>query len=261
MDNLEKYQSQTANMSAQELIQWALDEFGPSKLTLASSLGAEDQVLTELLVSTYAQARVFTLDTGRQFQENYDVMQASQDKYGFSYEVCFPELEAVQALVQDKGPNLFYQSIEDRKACCEVRKMAPLRKVLATADCWITGLRAEQSVTRTDMQAVEWDANFGLYKINPLILWSEQDVWDYIKTQEIPYNALHDQGFPSIGCAPCTRAVAEGEDIRAGRWWWELPEQKECGLHFVDGKMVRTKDLPEGHPDQAKPSDKADMHN
>lgn len=261
MEKLDLYQSQVTELDATGLIEWALEEFGVESLTLASSLGAEDQVLTQMFVEAHMDARIFTLDTGRQFQESYDVMQESQNKYDFSYEVCFPDAQAVQELVAIKGPNLFYHSIADRKACCNVRKMDPLRQKLSSAKCWITGLRAEQSVTRTEMQAVEWDANFGLYKINPLILWTEQDVWDYIKAEDIPYNKLHDKGFPSIGCAPCTRAIEEGEDIRAGRWWWELPEQKECGLHFVDGQMVRTKDLPEGHPEShSKEPAKPDMH-
>tara|TARA_B110000483_G_scaffold62937_1_gene78466 strand:- start:2877 stop:3641 length:765 start_codon:yes stop_codon:yes gene_type:complete len=249
MQDLKKYQESIKGFNTKDLIKWALKEFGYDKLLLASSLGAEDQVLTKMMLQENSRSRIFTLDTGRQFQENYDVMQASQEKYSFAYELCFPDPTEVQNLVKVKGPNLFRKSIEDRKACCEVRKMTPLRKKLTTADCWITGLRSGQSITRGDMQAIEWDENFGLYKINPLILWSEEDVWDLIKSESIPYNKLHDQGFPSIGCAPCTRAIEPGQDIRSGRWWWEMPDQKECGLHFVDGKMLRTKDLPIDHPE------------
>lgn len=260
MTQLSAYQDQVINFNAQELISWAFQEFGAHDVLLASSLGAEDQVLTQMVTALAKDARIFTLDTGRQFQENYDVMSESQLKYDFSYELCFPDAMAVNELVQEKGPNLFYNSIQDRKSCCEVRKMAPLRQKLQSGKIWITGLRADQSVTRTNMQAIEWDHNFGLYKLNPLILWSEDEIWGYIKDQDIPYNALHDQGYPSIGCRPCTRAVEEGDDIRAGRWWWELPEQKECGLHFLNGKMVATKDLPEGHIEKKNTSTQTDMH-
>jgi len=146
-------------------------------------------------------------------------------------------------MVNEKGVNLFYDSIENRKECCRVRKMIPLARALAPHDAWVCGLRKDQSVTRENMSEAEWDANHEMIKINPLIEWSEKDVWDYIKENDVPYNKLHDKGFLSIGCSCCTRAVKAGEDVRAGRWWWESPEQKECGLHFVDGKMVRTKDL------------------
>lgn len=241
MENLQNYQQQIQGMDARFALAWAIQEFGLSNLALASSLGAEDQVLTQMLLSLDSQARIFTLDTGRQFAENYDLMQRTTDHFGVRYEIGFPDPLAVQDLVQSKGPNLMYQSIEDRKACCKVRKIDPSRKILSTTKIWVTGLRAEQAVTRMDMQMIEWDAAFGLYKLNPLLLWSESEVWDYIRANSIPYNALHDQGFPSIGCQPCTRAVEEGEDVRAGRWWWELPEQKECGLHIVDGKIVRPK--------------------
>lgn len=241
MENLVQYQSEIQDMNAQDLIAWALRTFGRDQVVLASSLGAEDQLLTHMVLDADAQARIFTLDTGRQFAENYDLMQRSMDKYGFNYEVGFPDADAVRELLRDKGPNLMYQSIADRKACCKVRKIDPLRQILGTAQLWITGLRAEQAVTRSDMQALEWDQAFGLYKLNPLILWSETELWDAIRDLEIPYNDLHDKGFPSIGCQPCTRAVEAGEDVRAGRWWWELPEQKECGLHIVDGKIVRPK--------------------
>lgn len=241
MEKLALYQAEIQDMDARALIAWALRTFGREQVVLASSLGAEDQLLTHMMVEADANARIFTLDTGRQFAENYDLMQKSMERYGFKYELGFPEADAVRELVLDKGPNLMYQSIADRKACCKVRKIDPLRKILATAQLWITGLRAEQAVTRSEMQALEWDEAFGLYKLNPLILWSETELWDAIRSLEIPYNALHDQGFPSIGCQPCTRAIAEGEDVRAGRWWWELPEQKECGLHIVDGKIVRVK--------------------
>lgn len=217
--------------SAEEALQLSLKHFGTGRIALASSFGAEDQVLTDMLARLNPQARIFTLDTGRLFQETFNTMQHSIDRYGIRYEVCAPEAFDVAALVGKDGPNLFYDSIEKRKACCEVRKLRPLRKVLATVEAWICGLRRDQSVTRGGVELVSWDAQFGIYKINPLFDWSEQQVWDYIKQHNVPYNVLHDHGFRSIGCAPCTRAVEPGEDIRAGRWWWESPEHKECGLH------------------------------
>jgi phosphoadenosine phosphosulfate reductase len=224
-----EFQLTTAN--PEDALRRSLEHFGAGRIALASSFGAEDQVLTDMLVRLNPAARIFTLDTGRQFQETYDTMQRSVERYGIAYEVCAPEADDIAQLISKDGPNLFYLSIENRKACCEVRKMKPLRKKLATVDAWICGLRREQSVTRTEVELVSWDAAFGIYKICPLFDWSEQQVWDYIKEHNVPYNPLHDQGFPSIGCAPCTRAVAPGEDIRSGRWWWESPEHKECGLH------------------------------
>jgi phosphoadenosine phosphosulfate reductase len=224
-----EFQLTAAN--AEDALRQSLERFGVSRIALASSFGAEDQVLTDMLVRIQPDARIFTLDTGRQFQETYDTMQRSVERYHVSYEVCAPEADEVAALIAKEGPNLFYTSIENRKACCDVRKMKPLRKKLSTVDAWICGLRRDQSVTRTEVELVSWDAAFGIYKICPLFDWSEQQVWDYIKEHNVPYNPLHDEGFPSIGCAPCTRAVPPGEDIRSGRWWWESPEHKECGLH------------------------------
>ena len=237
--DLKKYQNLLNGMNAVDSLQWALQEFGVENLVVASSLGAEDQVLTEMALSANDKSRIFTLDTGRWFQETYDVMQATMQKYNMTYEVMFPNQAAVQDMEAAKGPNLFYDSIENRKQCCGVRKIEPLKRALGTAKIWVTGLRAEQSVTRTDLDVLQWDEAFGLWKLNPLASWTEKDVWDYIQEKEIPFNALHEQGFPSIGCAPCTRAVEPGTDIRSGRWWWETPEQKECGLHVKDGKLVR----------------------
>lgn len=215
------------------VLQKTLDHFGVERVALASSFGAEDQVLTDMLARVNPAARIFTLDTGRQFQETYDAMQRSVERYGVRYEVLAPEAADIADLVSVRGPNLFYESIEARKSCCDVRKMRPLRKVLRTVDAWICGLRREQAVTRKQLELVSWDAEFGIYKVCPLFDWTEEQVWKYIRANELPYNKLHDEGFRSIGCAPCTRAVKPGEDVRAGRWWWEAPEHKECGLHLA----------------------------
>ena len=217
-------------MTAQEVVRWALGRFG-SKLALSSSFGAEDMVLIDMIMKENPKARVVTLDTGRLHQETYNVMDAAREKYGLTIEVFFPQAEAVQAMVAEHGLNLFYHSVDERKLCCGIRKMEPLRRALAGLEAWMTGLRREQSVTRTAVPRVEWDAGNKLIKVNPLTEWTLDDVWTYIRTNNVPYNALHDQGFPSIGCAPCTRAIEPGEDQRAGRWWWENPESKECGLH------------------------------
>jgi len=202
-----------------------------ARIVLASSLSIEDQVLTHLVCAATAAPRIFTLDTGRLFQETYDTMERAMERYGFRYEAAAPDTAEVERMVAQYGPNLFYRSVEYRKMCCAVRKTHPLRRVLATVDAWICGLRREQSPTRTLVQPVEWDDVNGVIKVNPLYNWTEAEVWSFIRANDIPYNPLHDRGFRSIGCAPCTRAVGPDDDIRAGRWWWEEPEHKECGLH------------------------------
>ncbi len=217
-------------LSAPDVLRLALDTFG-ARAALSSSFGAEDMVLIDMLMKIDPKARIFTLDTGRLPQETYNVIDATRQKYGATIEVFFPQADAVQAMVTEHGMNLFYGSVEHRKLCCGVRKMEPLRRALSTLEAWITGLRREQSVTRTDVHKMEWDEGNKLVKINPLVDWSHEDVWGYIRQHNVPYNALHDRGYPSIGCAPCTRAIQPGEHERAGRWWWEHPETKECGLH------------------------------
>jgi len=209
----------------------ALVERYADRLTLASSLGAEDQVLTHMLLAIEPRARVFVLDTGRLHQETYDLMARTMSRYGMRYEVLFPDAAAVQEMVSGEGPNLFYASVAGRKRCCAVRKVEPLGRALAGADAWITGLRRAQSPERGDTPLVEWDAAHAAVKANPLADWSDEQVWDYLRAHGVPYNVLHDRGFLSIGCAPCTRAVEPGEPARAGRWWWEQGTAKECGLH------------------------------
>lgn len=198
---------------------------------LASSLGAEDMVLTDLIVKHAPGIGVFTLDTGRLHAQTYELLQRVADHYGIRVRVFYPDATQIERYVGEHGINAFYRSVELRKRCCEIRKVEPLRRALAGKSAWITGLRRQQSVTRQALPEREFDAAFGLTKFNPLAQWSEREVWDYIGRFEVPYNALHDEGFPSIGCQPCTRALTPGEDIRAGRWWWEEPTLKECGLH------------------------------
>ena len=226
-------------MRPEEAIRWALDTYHP-RAALASSFGAEDVVVLDMLLAARADARIFTLDTGRLPEETYDVIRRIRDRYGVEIETHFPDRDSVEALVRAKGPYSFRTSVADRRECCEIRKIAPLRRALDGLELWITGLRREQSVTRTTIGRLEWDEAFGLLKLNPIADWSEARVWDYIRAHDLPYNALHDRGFASIGCAPCTRAVFPGEDVRSGRWWWESPEAKECGLH----PYRRTGDLP-----------------
>lgn len=221
---------QAEPMEAQELVRLAVEKFD-RHVVLSSSFGVEDMVLIDMLMRVDPKARIVTLDTGRLPQETYNVMDATREKYGATIEVFFPQAEAVQSMVAEHGLNLFYHAVDFRKLCCGVRKMEPLGRALAGLDAWITGLRREQSVTRTAVHKVEWDDANKLIKINPLVDWTLDDVWKYIRERNVPYNALHDRGYPSIGCAPCTRAVQPGEDQRAGRWWWEHPETKECGLH------------------------------
>jgi phosphoadenosine phosphosulfate reductase len=214
----------------QEVLKYCIDYFG-DKIALSSSLGAEDQVLTDMILKIDPAINVFTLDTGRLFPETYDLIDKTNKKYNTKIQVYFPDKDSVEEMVAEKGINLFYDSIENRKRCCYVRKIEPLKRAFLGLDAWICGLRKDQSVTRFYSQLVEWDEGNQLIKINPLIEWREKMVWDYIQENEVPFNALHDKGFPSIGCQPCTRAVKPGEDVRAGRWWWEEPEHKECGLH------------------------------
>lgn len=232
-EQITHYQERYKSASPQELIKGFFDEFG-DKLKVASSCGLEDQVLTHMAVEVSTQARIFVLDTGRLHQETYDVMALTAAKYGFNYEAYFPDTTAVENLLREKGPNSFYYSVENRKECCHIRKVEPLNRALSDAKVWITGIRRDQSVTRQDVQAIEWDDTHGLIKLNPIVDWSLDQVNAYLKENDVPVNSLHKQGFPSIGCSPCTRAIKEGEDIRAGRWWWENPESRECGLHVKD---------------------------
>ncbi len=219
-----------SNASPEEILDFMLKQFG-DQIAMASSLSAEDQVLTHMMLTIDPNARIFTLDTGRLFPETYDLIDRTNARYNTRIEVFFPESAEVEAMVKEEGVNLFYHSIENRKRCCHVRKVEPLIRAFSSLRAWISGLRREQSVTRTEVQQVEWDKTHSLVKVNPLIAWGDEQVWDYIHQHNIPYNPLHKKGFASIGCQPCTRAIEPGEHPRAGRWWWENPESRECGLH------------------------------
>ncbi len=213
-----------------DLLAAAVRDFSP--VTFANSLGAEDMVLTDLIAKYQPDIEMFSLDTGRLPQETYDLMQAVRVRYSAPLKVYFPESGAVEAFVEKNGVNGFYDSVENRKACCFIRKVEPLKRALLAKKAWITGMRRDQAVTRGSLELSAFDAEQGLQKFNPLLDWSNAEVWEYIKQHDVPYNKLHDRFYPSIGCAPCTRSVTPGEDIRSGRWWWENPENKECGLHI-----------------------------
>ncbi|NBQ69582.1 MAG: phosphoadenylyl-sulfate reductase [Nitrosomonadaceae bacterium] len=212
-------------------------DFAP--VTFANSLGAEDMVLTDIIDRYQLDIDMFSLDTGRLPQETYDLMQVVRERYKTPLRIYFPNVKQVEAYVAEHGVNGFYDSIELRKACCHIRKVEPLRRALQGKRAWITGIRSEQASTRSNLKVSAYDMDNRMQKINPLLEWSNAEVWEYLKHYDVPYNKLHDKFYPSIGCAPCTRAITPGEDIRSGRWWWEAPETKECGLH--SGKVVPIK--------------------
>ena len=217
--------------TAEELIQWTIDQYG-LKAGLACSFGMEDMVLIDIIAKVKGPMTIFTLDTGRLPEETYQIMDRVRSHYGLEIKTYFPNLEQVQVLVREKGFFSFKESIENRKECCGIRKVEPLNRALGELDAWVTGLRRDQAVTRTQTPKVLEDADHPpLVKINPLADWTQDQVESYIEKNKVPVNALHKKNYPSIGCAPCTRPIEPGEDIRAGRWWWENPEHKECGLH------------------------------
>lgn len=225
-----KWNDRLKEKSPVGVIAFFLQHFG-ERIVLSTSLGLEDQVLTEMVLRQKRDIEVFTLDTGRLFPETYELIARTNKHFGIRMKTYFPESAKVEKMVAEHGVNLFYDSVENRKMCCGIRKVAQLPRAFDGMEAWICGLRKDQSVSRFFNKLVEWDDNNGLVKINPLINWSEKEVWGYIKKHGIPYNLLHDRGFPSIGCEPCTRAIEPGEDIRSGRWWWENELHKECGLH------------------------------
>ena len=200
-------------------------------ITFATSMGAEDMVITHVLNKINSPIEIFTLDTGRLHQETYNLIAEINQNYPTQIKVYNPSANDVENYVSEYGINDFYNSLESRKECCRVRKIEPLKRALNGKDAWITGIRSEQSITRSDIKLIDTDSTFNLDKISPLLDWTEDEVWACINMNDIPYNTLHDHFFPSIGCEPCTRAISMGENVRAGRWWWENPENKECGLH------------------------------
>ncbi|MEO9321386.1 MAG: phosphoadenylyl-sulfate reductase [Nitrososphaera sp.] len=230
---IEELAARFESATAEDVIAWSLETFSP-KISFASSFGAEDVAIIDMMCKADKQkTRVFTLETGRLNQETYDLIDDVRARYGIQVEVFFPDQKQVEEMVRMKGMNLMYESVENRKFCCNVRKVIPLNRALAGLDAWITGIRRDQVSTRAAARKVESDpVHNGIIKVNPLADWTSSMVWDYIKKNDIPYNKLHEKGYPSIGCEPCTRPVVPGEDERAGRWWWENAAHKECGLHF-----------------------------
>ena len=228
-----KLDSEVACMGIQDTLRYLSNRF-QGEIVFSTSFGQEDQIISDMIFTPDLPILVFTLDTGRHFEETYKVMNQTLSKYGKKIKVCFPDKDQVEKMMTQKGPFSFYESVDNRKECCHIRKVEPLEKILSQASCWITGLRAAQSEARHELSQFSYDAVNQVIKYNPLIKWSIEEVNDYLKKNHVPQNILHDRGFLSIGCAPCTRAVAEGEDLRSGRWWWEHNSSKECGLHQND---------------------------
>jgi len=229
----EYIKQQVAGLDPVEALALLANTF-PGKVIFSTSFGWEDQVITHMIFANKLPIKVFTLETGRLFPETYYVWNRTMEMYGQPIHAYYPNNELLEQMVNTKGPNSFYESVDNRKECCGIRKLEPLKRALTGNEVWITGIRAEQSINRQFMDNVEWDDQNNLIKFHPVYEWTLDDIKNYIKQHNIPYNTLHDRGFPSIGCAPCTRAVREGEDFRAGRWWWEDQSKKECGLHGVN---------------------------
>jgi phosphoadenosine phosphosulfate reductase len=249
-----RWQDRLEGQDPPAILAWAAAQF-PGRVAVSSSLGPEDQVLTAMVARANREIPIFTLDTGRLFEESYQLIEQTEARYQIRIELYFPDPIRVEQMIRRHGVNLFRANSELRKLCCRVRKLEPLARALGGVDAWITGLRREQSITRSDVQIVEWDETNRKVKINPLAGWDENRVWAYIREHRVPYNSLHDQGFPSIGCSSCTRAVPPGADPRSGRWWWELPEHRECGLHTRGQRLVSCE--VSKTPEQAAPGSPA----
>jgi phosphoadenosine phosphosulfate reductase len=230
MNTIEYIKQQTEGLDPVEALAFLADQF-PGEIVFSTSFGWEDQVITHMIFANDLPVKIFTLETGRLFPETYYVWNRTMEMYGKPIHAYYPNNEMLEQMVNAKGPSSFYESVENRKECCGIRKIEPLKRALAGNKCWITGIRAEQSANRQYMDNIEWDEQNNLIKFHPIYNWTLDQVKAYIRENNIPYNTLHDRGFPSIGCAPCTRAVQPGEDFRAGRWWWEDQSKKECGLH------------------------------
>lgn len=229
-NQIEEIKNNIQNLSPTDLL-WYISKKHENKAVFSTSFGQEDQVITDMILANSIPIDIFTLDTGRMFEDTYRVMQRTNEKYKTKIKVYFPEKESIEELYQTKGAYSFYESIENRKECCSIRKVKPLRRALSGNQAWVTGLRADQSENRNSLATAMFDKGFNILKFNPLLDWSLEDVNRYIKENNVPQNTLHSKGFISIGCSPCTRAIKENEDIRAGRWWWEDTSKKECGLH------------------------------
>jgi phosphoadenosine phosphosulfate reductase len=229
-NNISSLLYQSNGLTIEAFIKILTDTY-PGQVTFSSSFSYEDQVITHEILSNELAVKIFTLDTGRQFTETYSVWNSTNEKYQTKIKAYYPQATALQEFVEVKGPNSFYESVDSRKQCCFIRKVEPLKRALAGNAIWITGLRAEHSGDRKDLPILEWDESNQVIKYHPILHWTTEDVKTYISKNHVPYNPLHDKGFVSIGCAPCTRAIKPGEDFRAGRWWWEDADKKECGLH------------------------------
>ena len=237
-ENILKYIEILDEYSAEEILKWvAIEKKG--EVILSSAFGPECQVLLDMIQKNTIDIPTFTLDTGRLFPETYDLISKTEKHYVTKIKVYFPNSAEIEKLVSRFGINLFYESIDLRKECCRIRKLLPLERALKGMKYWITGLRKEQSETRNDMKVIEFDSGKNIIKINPLINWTENQIWNYIRKHNVPYNTLYDQGYTSIGCACCTKRIQQGDHQRSGRWWWEKPEHKECGLHIENGKICR----------------------
>lgn len=232
------------NATALEILQWCQERFNENEVCLSTSFGAEGMCLLSLLHKLQWKPRIFTVDTGRNFQQTYDVWHEAESRYDIKIECFAPDPWELQNLIASDGVNGFYNSVEARKRCCEVRKTRPLQRALKGAKLWITGLRREQTSNRRQMDPLNYSDLHGLYKVCPLIEWTEQNVWEYIRNNSVPYNKLHDEGYPTVGCCPCSRPPRRGEGDRSGRWWWEKDDARECGIHIEGGKMVRNKQPP-----------------
>lgn len=230
---IDQLKHELAEKDAAEIIHFISSNYA-DRTVFSTSFGIEDQVLIHLLAQANSKINIFTLDTGRLFPETYYVWNRTLARYGLAIQSYFPNTAEVERLVTVKGPSSFYESVENRKECCFIRKIEPLSRAIKGYDIWITGIRADQSPNREEMEYIEWDAHNNILKIHPLFHWNLADVEEFLKVNNIPYNPLHDKGFPSIGCQPCTRAVQPGESFRSGRWWWEDQSKKECGLHTIN---------------------------
>ncbi|TCC92024.1 phosphoadenylyl-sulfate reductase [Pedobacter frigiditerrae] len=241
MEELENLKQELAGLSIVDKL-WYLTKKYEGRIVFSTSFGWEDQVVTDIIFANKIPIKVFTLETGRLFPETYYVWNRTLEVYQQTIHAYYPQADLLQAMVNAKGPSSFYESVENRKECCHIRKIEPLKRALYGNEIWVTGIRAEQSPNREDMHDLEYDASNQLIKFHPIFEWTLEEVKQYIKDNNIVYNTLHDKGFPSIGCAPCTRAVQPGEDFRAGRWWWEDQSKKECGLHNTAEEIVASKE-------------------